>query len=470
MLLPLIAGYLLFAWITSYDQEQKISEHLQVLSELETVKTVLDDETLYTSKEAHEKITPLLTDDLSITLLNKDGFILYSSRLSAQSTFMSFTNEQLYESLYELKQGYHSYTYKQPVFSQNEIIGFFHIEKSREQWVEAVSNRTMIVTVSFIIIFSVIFFTVIQLMNRKLNRPLEQLMKEMSSFAAGEAVIERKVTNDEIGQLKSHFYKMSRKINEAQQTIEQEQQTKQYMIASVSHDLKTPLTSIKAYAESLQNETLKPKVQEEYYQVIIKQASFMQHMLDDLLTYTRLQSPTYEIERVEVDGTEFFEMLLSGYKALAEQHHVHLQTNIAVSGNYLINPEQMMRVIDNLMSNALKYTPKNKNIYLAAISNGEVPAFLLKEAREKTSFNFAKYVYLIVQNEGKGIHQDDLREIFLPLYQTDQSRSKSKAEGTGLGLSIAKQIVEKHDGSIDIYSEVDVGTCVICQIPKLKKG
>src|SRR5690625_815404 len=348
MLLPLVAAYFLFAWITTYDQEKKVSEHLQVLTELETIKDVLDDWELYMGKPSEEKINHLLNEDLSITLINKDGFILYASNQVTQpSHVVNFNREQLYVDLYELQQGYHAYSYKQPVFHNSELVGFFEIERARQQWVEAVSQRTIIVSIVLISIFSLIFLTVVLLMNRKLNKPLAELMGEMSSFAAGEAIVEKSVSKDEIGELKRHFYKMSRKIHEAQQTIKQEQQAKEYMIASVSHDLKTPLTSIKAYAESLQKEQLTKAEIAQYKQVIMEKAEFMQHMLDDLLTYTLLQSPTYQIERVEVDGAEFFDMLLSGYGPFAKSHQLHLQTEISVTGNYYVNPQQMIRVVDN---------------------------------------------------------------------------------------------------------------------------
>src|SRR5699024_5198868 len=102
------------------------------------------------------------------------------SKQTMLSPNVGHTSEHLYADLYELNQGYHSYTYKQPVFRHNEVIGFFHIEKARQQWVDAVSNRTIVIVTLFISIFILIFFTVMKLMNRKLNRPLAQLMREMS--------------------------------------------------------------------------------------------------------------------------------------------------------------------------------------------------------------------------------------------------------------------------------------------------
>src|SRR5690625_2525877 len=340
MFLPLIAAYFLFAWISAYDQEQNLAEYLEVLTEIEAIKEVLDDASLYQAKPSEEKFSPLLKEDLAVTLYNKDGFILYDNR-ETQIPQFSYFHEQLYKDLYELKQDYHSYTYREPVFYQNEVVGFYQIEKMRHQWVEAVSKRTIIVIFLFVVIFSAIFLTVVQLMNRKLNRPLAQLMDEMTFFAEGRAVTEKPVAKDEIGELKQHFYQMSQKIEEAQQMIDQEQQTKEYMIASVSHDLKTPLTSIKAYAEALQNEKLQVGEEKRYQQVIVDKVHFMEQMLDDLLTYTLLQSPTYEIEKVYVDGAEFFEMLLSGYEGLAKQYDLNLQVEKNVSGTYFVHPQQM---------------------------------------------------------------------------------------------------------------------------------
>src|SRR5699024_4914253 len=109
-----------------------------------------------------------------------------------------------------------------------------------------------------------------------------------------------------VGKVTEQFYEMRRQIITAREALEQEQQTKEYLIASVSHDLKTPLTSIKTYAESLKAENgLTTEEQNDYQNVIAEKADFMQHMLDDLLTYTLLQSREQDMELVRVDGNEF---------------------------------------------------------------------------------------------------------------------------------------------------------------------
>lgn len=470
MLLPLVAAYLLFAWITVYNDEEKVEEHLHIVTEIEQIKTVLDNPELYGRQAQREEvIKPLLTDEHLVALYNKDGLMIYTSNPAYFSTHINIGKEQIYEGLYELDQGYQSYTYKQPVFENNDLVGFFYIEIARTEWVDGVSYRTVIVSSIFIFIFVIIFLTVIRRVNKKLNVRLAQLMDEMSAFAAGKPMVETEVNNDEIGNLKKHFYQMRREIDYARETIEQEQRTKEFMIASISHDLKTPLTSIKAYAESIQDQSLPIDERAEYEQVIVEKADFMQQMLDDLLMYTLLQSPTYDMEFVLVDGDEFFDMLISGYEPLCRQKNIKLHTSVNVDGKYRVNPQQMIRVVDNLMSNAIQHTHEGGHIYLSSISQGNLPSWLFKEVKEQYNFRFNKNVYLFVHNEGKGMNKEQLSQVFHPLYQVDEARTKQDNHGTGLGLSITKEIIEKHHGTIRMYSEENKGTSVICSLPKVFK-
>src|SRR5699024_109723 len=136
-----------------------------------------------------------------------------------------------------------------------------------------------VVGVTFFISFILLYLTVIWFVNKKLNRRITRLMDEMSAFAKGE-VIEEKVTgNDEIAELKQHFYSMRKQINETREIIAEEQKMKAYMITTISHDLKTPLTSIKAYTEMLKTEkNLSQHERDIYEQIIIDKTDFMKQM------------------------------------------------------------------------------------------------------------------------------------------------------------------------------------------------
>jgi signal transduction histidine kinase len=470
MILPLIAAYLLLGWINAYNNEQKVAEHIEVTSELAEIKEILDRPELFVPGGNVDEMEKVTDQSLSVALYSRDGIVIYSSNPYFASASYSLGKERLYEDLYSLEQGYRAYTYKQPVFDNNDLVGFFHVQMGREAWVEGVENRGYFVVAVFLIVFILIYITVIRLVNRKLNTPLTDLMNNMTAFAKGHPVVEKPVKKDEVGKVTEQFYDMRRQIIAAREAVEQEQRAREYLIASVSHDLKTPLTSIKTYAESLKTENdLTPEEKNEYRDVIAEKADFMQHMLDDLLTYTLLQSQEHDMELVEVDGSEFFDMLVADYEPLGKQKGISLQSYTEVQGMYKVNPKQMMRVADNLVSNAIAHTPESGKIWLSAVSDRKKLADILFHfIQEKEVITKTDAVYFVVQNEGAGISPDKLAYVFDPLYQADEARSKSDNQTTGLGLSITKQIIEKHGGHVQIFSKEDVGTCVVCSLPEVK--
>jgi signal transduction histidine kinase len=467
MVLPLACAYFLFAWINAYYDDEKVGEHLQTWSQIQNMITILDNPNLFQRTSDHAILESLTNEETSIALYNPDGFVIYTSNEAIIPAKLLPSKEEIYENLYALQQGYRAYTYKQPVFSEGNIVGFFEIQISRKEWTNAVQERTWITIIAFLIIFLLIYVTVAVLVNRKLNKRLALLMDQMTAFAKDEKIEELPSGKDEIGELTKRFYEMKETIVKTQENLAKEQQEKEYMIATISHDLKTPLTSIRAYAESLaKEEQLTPKERKEYRNIIVDKANYMKQMLDDLLMYTLLQSTTYEMELIEVEGMEFFEMLVSDYDQVCKEKGISLNAFSKVYGKYMVNPKQMIRVADNLMSNALQHTKSGDSIGIGAFSNEkDIPAWVFPFVREKYDFTNNK-AYLIVQNDGEGIAPESISRIFDPLYQVDEARSKKDARGTGLGLSITKRIVEMQNGKVEVLSASGVGTCVIIELPK----
>ncbi|ARF16453.1 sensor histidine kinase [Sporosarcina ureae] len=467
MILPLLFAYFLFAWINDYNEGQKVKEFFSTTIEMKKIQRVLNDPLLFQPGASHDEIEQLVDEKLSIQLLNQNGLVLYSSN-SVQTVAVPVNRETLYGDLFSLQQEFRSHRYKAPVFDHNKLIGFYQIDVARDGWVQAVSKRTTWIIAVFIALFIVLYVVVVLFVNRKVNRRLTDLQHDMTTFSKGNPVMERNIViQDEIGQLQAHFYAMQKSITEARNRIEKEQQEREYMIAAISHDLKTPLTSIRAYAESLElNEQLTKEQESEYRQVIIEKSNFMKQMLDDLLTFTLLQSPAYEMNRTEVDGSEFFEMLVSDYEPLCQAKCIQLHSTANVTGEYKVNPKQLMRVIDNLMTNAIHHTEIEGEIWIAALSEGEID-WLYDFVQAAYSFDFVNNAYIIVQNEGHGVAESQIQSIFKPLYQADEARRKYSTHGTGLGLSISKQLVEKHNGDIQFFSKESIGTCVICCLPRL---
>ncbi len=131
-----------------------------------------------------------------------------------------------------------------------------------------------------------------------------------------------------------------------------------------------------------------------------------------------------------------------------------------------MHPKQLQRVIDNLLSNAWRYGEKGTTIGLAAVNAGNDPEWGFDFL--KSALNKQEGMYIIVQNHGRGIPQQDIVKLFEPMYQADYARSKAGERGTGLGLNITKQIIEKHGGTVELLSRENIGTAVICWLPPYK--
>lgn len=466
MLLPLGAAYGLFAWINAYHQDRNIAEYMESWTELNAMQAVLDDPSLYETNADMTKVNQLESDHLSVTLYTDIGFIVYTSNPMKHTPLSFVRKEQLYEGFYELQQKFGAFTYKEPVFAGNTFVGVYEVQLLRDEWVTGVGQRTWYVVGIFFVFFLALFTGVAILVNRKLNKPLHQLMGQMDSFAKGEPVTKITTRHDEIGELTKSFDRMRTELTEANRKLAEEQQKKEMMIASISHDLKTPLTSIRAYAEALQTGKLSDVEQAEYRNVIISKSVYMRQMLDDLLMYTLLQSSNDETDYVKVDGEEFFDMLVSGYDMLCEEKRIKLRVVSNVTGEYAVNDKQLMRVIDNVMSNAIAHTNPGGEIGLAAVDVGQTPEWSFPFVAE--ALKREDGMYLIVQNEGQGLSEAEIAEVFDPLFQADSARTKAGERGTGLGLSITKQIMEKHRGDVRMVSVPDIGTAIICWLPTMK--
>ncbi|MGM9951368.1 MAG: sensor histidine kinase [Lysinibacillus sp.] len=469
MLLPLVGAYALYLSINAYYQDRNIGESVEKRIELNQLKKVLEDPSLYQMNASLEKVMDVASEQVQITLYSPKGYIYYSSNPFLFKGSMFESKEQLLKDLYEFKQNYQTFVYKEPVYHRNEMVGIYEVTLLRTEWMEQVNHRSYTVGMGLLGFLIIIYGIAVYFLNRRLNRPVKELISQMRAYAKGEMVesgLHRK--KDELGELAWSFKTMQMEIEHAKSQLEEEQRQKEFMIASLSHDLKTPLTSIQAYAEGLGNSEMTETEQKEYVQIISSKADYMKHMLDDLMMYTLLQSPTYELKRVTVEGAEFFDMLLADYDQVCKEKGFTVETFLHVEGTYDVHPKQLIRVIDNLMSNAWTYTEQGGFIGLAAFELPHVPAWCKDFA--KAAFTEAEGVYLVVQNSGEGISLEECNKLFNPLYQVDQSRSKAGHRGAGLGLSIAKQIIEKHQGHITVCSEIKKGTAIICWLPTRRES
>ncbi|GGN65167.1 HAMP domain-containing sensor histidine kinase [Oceanobacillus indicireducens] len=466
MVLPMVAVYLLYISLSNYDQKQDLQEFLHFQEIVADLESELQDVSLYQGqpKENYRNLISLTDDHLKIDLYRSDGLHLFSSMNTLGTGQFQWTSqENLFRNLNEFQKNPRTYTMKQLVFDeQNQPIGLYEITLSRSKWVEATSTRTNMMFILLAGFFLIFYIIVLLAINRKLNQPLNQLQQHMKAFADGKKPTKPLAQpKDEIGVLIHHFEQMKAQIMETNEALRKQQREKEYMVASLSHDLKTPLTAVRAYTEALENHHLTEKEQQEYRHILYEKLDHMKEMINDLSVFTALQSAENRLNKVSVNGNEFFEMLFTGYEEACASKQITLTTEIAVKNGYMLDPKQMVRLLDNLMDNAVRYTPSGKQIWLAGISaKNPLPEWVFRAFRNEVDTWREDGTVILIQNEGKGMKQNQLTNVFQPFYQNESSRGKGST--SGLGLSIAKMIMEKHDGKIKIWSTEDKGTLIAC--------
>lgn len=466
MLAPIITAALLFQFIIDYNKNNDLKDYLLIMSKFKVYEDKIQRPEIYNTNflKDREFVTSKDKNSVLIELYTDAGEQIYTSN---ESSILYTQKQELYSDLYKVVTGYKAYTLKKPVFEDNILIGFYKITIARNSYVEEVNNKTIIAIIGFVVVLIIIYVAIILLLNRRFNKPIKLLVEGMHNFATGDGNTVKYGNKDEIGEIITNFNIMKKDIEDKRKTIETEQKTKEYMISAISHDLKTPLTAVRAYSEAIINEKdsdiekIKNKAS-----VILNKSDYMQKMIDDLLMYNLLTTD-YKMNFVEVEGHELFEILFSGYEEDCEKNEIKLSTDISLQGKYKVDVNQMTRVVDNLMANALRYTPKKGNIYMGAFSMGDeklIEWLTYKDIQELKIIKGEGFV-LLIKNDGISISKEDKDKIFLPFYQCDDSRSKKASNGVGLGLSIVNLVIEKHGGEVRIFSE-DNSTVFACWIPQ----
>ena len=222
-------------------------------------------------------------------------------------------------------------------------------------------------------------------------------------------------------------------------------------VADVSHELKTPITSIMGYADTLLEGDYDKEVQEKFLNVIATEARRMAKLVTDLLTLSRHDSNKIKNEKQEFDLGELVKKCQEKLQIEIEKKHHNVECFVTANVPPIVADKYgIERVVLNILSNSIKYTEPNGNIKIYV-------GFVYNDA------------YIKIIDNGIGIPEEDLSRIFERFYRVDKARTRQMG-GTGLGLSIAKEILDRNKGSIDIKSEVGKGTEVVIRIQANKQN
>lgn len=210
------------------------------------------------------------------------------------------------------------------------------------------------------------------------------------------------------------------------------------LVANVSHDLRTPLTMLKAYAEMIRDLSGdNPVKRNAHLQVIIEETDRLTMLVNDILDLSKLENGSQKLELRTVDVTEWLSDIIERYKGVSEKmgYHIHFTPDAPVQ--IACDPAKLERVVCNLINNAVNYTGEDKNVYVAQV-------------------NTEDGVRIEVRDTGHGIEEDKIQRIFDKYYRSENH--KREVVGTGLGLSIVKAILKMHGFSYGVRSKIGEGS------------
>ena len=313
--------------------------------------------------------------------------------------------------------------------------------------VNSLISRKLLVDM-FVAIFLILIFTGLML-TRWIHKggfdPVNELNVAMRRIKEGnfDYVLQTDVKG-EIGDLYRNYEDMRLRLKEnAEENRESEKQNRE-LVSNISHDLKTPITAIKGYVEGIMDGVADtPEKIDKYIKTIYNKANDMERLINELTYYSGIDNNRipYNFHRINV--SDYFGDCIEEVGLDLEQKNIQLNySNLAGSDTVVIaDPEQMKKVINNIISNSVKYMDK---------PHGIIDIRILDEADS---------IRIEIEDNGKGIVQKDLPKIFERFYRTDASRNSAQG-GSGIGLSIVKKIIEDHGGYIWATSRDGEGTCM----------
>jgi len=277
------------------------------------------------------------------------------------------------------------------------------------------------------------------LLARSMTSPLRELTRAAQAMSRGD--LEQRITvrsDDELGELARAFNQLSEELVQAQQLRRQ-------MSADVAHELRTPLSLILGHAEGLADGVLEPT--EETFEVVHDEARRLSRLVDDLHTLSLADAGELSLQREPTAPAALLRTTVAAQRPAAEVRGVNLTMDVQEDLPLVdVDPDRLVQVLHNLVSNALRYTPQDGRIELSAFS-GE-----------------SGWVTITVRDTGPGIPEEDLPHVFERFYRGDKARHRAEG-GSGLGLAIARSIVEMQGGRIRAENGPGGGARFVIELP-----
>jgi signal transduction histidine kinase len=424
-------------------QESPLFNQLKKTASLESEK--------FSNQTFLDSISNELKEEHAGVIIRKEDRLLYTSNRVKDLTYDElpvfgqegyFPVARLDHQQYEVRQ--HDFFFKDgsegSIFLLNEGVPFIQ------------NARTFFPVIAFgiVIILVLTNATLTYFMSRRILKPVNQLSAAASKIREGELDFKMEpASKDELGKLVKTFDEMRGKLKEASEIREQYEKNRRELIANISHDLKTPITSIRGYVEGIKDGVANTEDKfDRYLDTIHGKAEHMNRLIDELFLYSKLDVQSLPFDFEEIEWKAFLEDYLEELRLELRKENVQIsmQTGEGFSSTVRIDPDKMIRVMDNIIYNSVKYVDKDRCHIRISLEEKE------------------EMVEVMIGDNGPGVPANELSSIFNRFYRSDPSRN-SNSVGSGLGLAIAAQIIKAHRGKIWAESSSGNGLCIHFTLP-----
>lgn len=423
------------------EKKQELSIYSQYIKE-QHFKTAIDTNTIYSLKAISRQIAA--TDSILDTrtwVVDSNGYLIIDSaneNLKERTKNILTIDSNYLDSYYHVNQKLDTFLNREmltvilPIANRFHIEGYVVVHYPMEELANTTSQYRFLVNLGIAIIlllFALVVFGIWWIM----IRPTKKLLHYVSASNQGD--------HNAICELhsKDEFQKLQLELNYMENKIKNLDNYQKNFIANVSHDFRSPLTSIKGYAEAMLDGTIPEEMCAKYLDVIVFETERLTKLTSSLLSLNQFEQNKHTFDITSFDINRVIKQTAASFEGTCMQKHIKLKLTFSEKETFVNADEtKIQQVLQNLLDNAIKFSYKNSEIHIKS-----------NEHREK--------VQISVKDFGIGIPKDSISKIWERFYKTDLSRGKDK-KGTGLGLSITKEIITAHNETIHVTSTEGAGT------------
>lgn len=416
--------------------EQTISGYIQGVYSMDILQRNLD----YYSQTLNASIWIFDADGFPIASATAVGHPDCPKNIYLQNIDFDLTNAQTFTGNFFGAFEDDVITVAIPIQTNGQPNGMVLLHSTMSQLKHLQGNIIQVIYIPFMLML-IISFVLLGIISGKIIRPLRKINTIAEKYSTGN--FESKIdihSRDEIGQLSSTLEYMASELSKLDEY-------RRSFISNISHDFRSPLTSIKGYVEAVKDGTIPPEKQDKYLNIVVAETNRLTKLTSSLLELNDFDSYGIWLMQKEFDVVNLVKSAMNTFEGTCHEKNISLiLNNHTKSSMVYADKTKIQQVIYNLLDNAIKFTPGGKSIYIT-----------LTEKNNK--------LFISIKDEGCGIPADSLNKIWVRFYKADTSRGKDK-QGTGLGLAITREIVKAHNENINVVSTEGVGSEFTFSLPK----